>query len=213
MIFRDRHDAADRLAAQLADLAHQPDTVVLALPRGGMAVAARVAQTLGLPLDVLVVRTLGYPVCPGVPMGALASGGAIAVATHAALPAPSDEDLEAVAVRESVELARAERLYREGREPLALDGQTVVLVDEGLATPACMHAAVRAAWQHGAARVVVAVPVGELCACEALRKEVDDLRCVHMPDRLLALAAWYRHLPLLSDEHAVQLMRGPLQPA
>lgn len=213
MIFRDRHDAADRLAAQLADFAHQPQTVVLALPRGGVPVAKRVAQALGLPLDVLVVRALGYPVCPGVPMGALASGGAIAVATHAALPPPCDEDLEAAACRESVELDRCERAYRAGRDPLSLEGWTVLLVDDGLGTPACMHAAARAAWQYGAARVVVAVPVGDACACEALRKEVDEVRCVHTPERLVGLAAWYRHLPLLSDEHAVQLLRGPLQAA
>jgi len=144
-LFRDRRDAGRLLAAKLGTYANRPDVLVLALPRGGVPVAAQVSRALGAPLDVFLVRKLGIPGHEELAMGAIATGG-VRVLNDEIIRALSipDRVIDAVADQEAQELARRERLYRGAGPPLDVRGRTVVLVDDGLATGATMHAAVRA---------------------------------------------------------------------
>jgi predicted phosphoribosyltransferase len=147
--FRDRHDAGRPLAAKLGTYTNRPDVIVLALPRGGVPVAAEVARALGAPLDVFLVRKLGIPGHEELAMGAIATGGVRVLNDDVfrALHIP-DRVIDAVAEQETRELARRERLYRGGRPPLDVRGRTVILVDDGLATGATMLAAVQALQQQ-----------------------------------------------------------------
>ena len=169
--------------------------LVLGLPRGGVPVAYEVALALRAPLDVLVVRKIGMPGQPELAIGAVAAGGIIvrepgSVGHLAAL----DTRFEQLAQRELAELDRRERAYRAGLPPLDLRGQTVVLVDDGLATGATMVAAVRAARAAGAAFVIVAAPVASDEAAAVVGAEADQLAILQVPPLLFAIGAWYRKL-------------------
>jgi putative phosphoribosyl transferase len=168
-LFRDRVEAGDALAGLLGHYAGRPDVLVLALPRGGVPVAARVAEALGAPLDVFVVRKLGVPGQQELAMGAIATGGVRVVNEQVVGRLRLGEaDLQRVAEAEERELARRERSYREGRDPADLAGQVVILVDDGLATGSTMRASVAAARRLGPARVVVAVPTDPASTCQSL---------------------------------------------
>src|ERR1700704_750381 len=173
-LFRDRREAGHLLAAKLSAYANRPDVLVLALPRGGEPVAYEVARALGAPLDVFVVRKLGVPGYEEVAMGAIASGGVRVLNDQLVrrLGIP-DHLIDAVAAREGQELARRELLYRGGRPPPNIRGRTVILVDDGLATGATMHAAIAALRQLQPARIVVAVPTASPDTCQELRAEAD----------------------------------------
>jgi putative phosphoribosyl transferase len=144
--FADRAEAGRELAALLRDYAGREDVVVLALPRGGVPVAFEVARELGAPLDVFVVRKLGLPMQPELAIGAIASGVGVRVVNEDVVEAADvgPDTIEEVAARERVELVRREELYRGDRNALAVEGKTVILVDDGLATGSTMRAAVRA---------------------------------------------------------------------
>src|SRR5215831_5450711 len=157
--FRDRTDAGRRLAEKLAAYADRPDIVVLGLPRGGVPVAFEVARALAAPLDVFVVRKLGVPGHEELAMGAVASGGVRVLNDEIVHGLGiSDQILDAVEAEGLLELSRRERLYRGGRPPAEIDGRTVIVVDDGLATGATMRAVIQALKQHHPARIIVAVP-------------------------------------------------------
>src|SRR5512145_3343128 len=153
--FQDRADAGIYLAERLQKYAGKPDTIVLGLPRGGVVVAYEVAQGLGLPLDVFLVRKLGVPGYEELAMGAIASGG-VQVINQDVLRGIriSGARIEEIAAKEMEELQRRERIYRENRPPLAIEGKTIILVDDGLATGATMRAAVEALRKQGPRRMV-----------------------------------------------------------
>jgi len=201
--FADRADAGSHLAARLADLRGQPGLIVLALPRGGVPVAAVVAQALQAPLDVLVVRKLGFPHNEEVALGALASGGVL-VRTDVPGAASVDEAYwRAVIEREQAELQRRERSYRGDRPWPALAGRTVLLVDDGLATGATMLAAVRAVQAQAPARLVVAVPVASPEAVQLLAAEANEVRTVLTPAHFRAVGLWYRDFTQTTDEQVL----------
>ena len=182
MIFRDRHDAGRALAEFLQGYAGRIDVIVLALPRGGVPVGFEVAQALRAPLDVFLVRKLGMPGHEELGLGAIASGGTRVVNEPLVREMGiSPAMLEAVARREAVELERREKLFRQGWPPLDVAGKIVILIDDGLATGATMLAAVRAVRQLNPVQVVVAVPVGSDTACEAFRREADEVVCASIP--------------------------------
>jgi len=192
------------LVAELSDLS---DGVVLGLVRGGVPVAYEVARACGLPLDILVVRKLGVPGQEELAMGAVASGGAIAMNENVLRRfRVAAKTLEYVIECEKRELERRERLYRAGRPSVEIAGRTAILVDDGLATGASMRAAIRAV-EGKARRVVVAVPVGAKSTCEDLATEVDQVVCALMPDPLDAVSLFYREFGPTSDEEVEQLMR------
>jgi putative phosphoribosyl transferase len=193
------------MVGELADLA---DGVVLGLVRGGVPVAFEVAKARGLPLDILIVRKLGLPWQEELAMGAIASGGAMVLNEDVLRQyRVSDEALEQVIERERKELARREELYREGRPATEIDGRTVILVDDGLATGASMRAAIRAV-KGRARRVIVAVPVGAKSICQELRGQTDDVVCALIPDPLYAVSMFYREFQATSDEEVKALLRA-----
>jgi len=209
--FRDRREAGRLLAAQLSAYAKRPDVLVLALPRGGVPVAAEVASALGAPLDVFVVRKLGVPGHEEYALGAIATGGVRVLNEEVvqALRIP-DRVIDALAGREQEELARRERVYRGHRPPPDVRGRTVILVDDGLATGATMHAAIRALRQQQPARIVVAVPTASPETCAELKTEVDDIICATTPDPFYAVGLWYEDFSQTTDEEVRELLaRSP----
>jgi putative phosphoribosyl transferase len=192
MIFADRREAGRVLASRLKEYADRPDVLVLALPRGGVPVAFEVAQALHAPLDVILVRKLGLPGYEELAMGAIASGGVRVLNEDVirGLRIP-ERFVDAVAAAEQRELERRERLYRGDRPPSDVRGRTVILVDDGLATGSTMRAAVVALRQRGAARIVVAVPVGAPETCAEFEQEADDVICAQTPEPFYAVGLWY----------------------
>jgi putative phosphoribosyl transferase len=208
--FRDRADAGRLLAERLSHYAGRDDVLVLGLPRGGVPVAAEVARALGAPLDVFLVRKLGLPGQEELAMGANASGGARVLNEELVETLGIPEALiDAVAAREEEELLRRERLYRGERPPPEVEGKTVILVDDGLATGSSMRAAVAALRRLRPARIVVAVPTAPVSTCEELRPEVDELLCARTPQPFYAVGIWYENFDQTTDEE----VRGLLEEA
>lgn len=204
--YADRRDAGRVLARALAHHAGRPGLLVLALPRGGVAVADEVARALGAPLDVFVVRKLGFPGHEEYAMGAIASGGVRVMNPLPGLQVPQEE-IDRVAAREEAELRRRERLYRGDAAPAPVAGRTVIVVDDGLATGATMRAAVQALRAQSPAHLCVAVPVGARETCEALASVADEVVCPAMPEPFRAVGLWYRDFPQASDAEVQQLLQ------
>jgi len=205
--FRDRADAGRLLAERLSHYAGRDDVLVLGLPRGGVPVAAEVARALGAPLDVFLVRKLGLPGQEELAMGAIASGGARVLNEELVETLAIPEALiDAVAAREEEELRRRERLYRGERTPPEVEGKTVILVDDGLATGSSMRAAVAALRRRRPARIVVAVPTAPVSTCEELRPEVDELVCARTPQPFYAVGIWYENFNQTTDEEVRRLL-------
>jgi predicted phosphoribosyltransferase len=203
--FRDRRQAGQILGWRLVEagiLDRFPgQRLVLGLPRGGVPVAAEVARILAAPLDVFLVRKLGVPGHEELAMGAIASGGT-RVLNQPVIDrlGVSDADVEAVARAEADILARRERAYRDDRAPAPVEGTTVIVVDDGLATGASMRAALHALRSRRPAAVVAAVPVGSPQTCRDLRPEADDMLCVRMPERFLAVGQAYEDFSPTTDD-------------
>jgi predicted phosphoribosyltransferase len=208
MLFQDRFDAGRLLASKLRPFGNRSDTVVLALPRGGVPVGFEVAKALNIPLDVFVVRKLGVPGQEELAMGAIASGGICVLNEDLvrALGIPN-EVIKAVAADEERELERREHLYREGRPAVAVQGRTVILVDDGLATGSSMRVAVAALKRKKPAQIVVAVPVGAPETCAEIESEVDQIVCVATPEPFRSVGEWYRDFSQTSDEEVRDLLR------
>ncbi|MFG1738246.1 phosphoribosyltransferase [Micromonospora chalcea] len=203
--YRDRAEAGRALAERLTDLAGRPDVIVLGLVRGGVPVAQVIAERLGAPLDVLVVRKLGVPWAPEVAYGALGPGG-VQVLNEMVAGRISENDRAQVRRREQAELERREQRYRGGRPPLDLTGRTAVVVDDGLATGATARAAVQVARHLGAARVLVAVPVGSEQAYEMLASEADTVVSCQLPPDFAAVGGYYEDFHEVSDDEVTQAL-------
>jgi erythromycin esterase-like protein/predicted phosphoribosyltransferase len=206
-LFRDRREAGRLLAERLAAYANRPDVLVLALPRGGVPVAYEVAQALGTPLDVFVVRKLGVPGYEELAMGAIATGGVRVLndqlVERLGIPAHM---IDAIAARERQELARRERLYRGGRPPPDVRGRTAILVDDGLATGATMHAGIEALRQQKPARIIVAIPTASPETCEEMKAKADDVICAITPEPFHAVGRWYQDFSQTTDEEVSVLL-------
>jgi predicted phosphoribosyltransferase len=207
--FKDRAEAGRFLAQKLTQYADRPDVVVLALPRGGVPVAYEVAQALKAPLDVFVVRKLGVPGFKECAMGAIASGGIRVlneyVVSYLRIPA---EVVDEITAKELCELERRERMYRGTRAPLDVTGQTIIIVDDGLATGSTMRAAVTALRKKNPKQIVVAVPVGARETCDSFKNEVDTIAvCATTPVPFTAVGLWYRDFSQTTDAEVQQLLR------
>jgi erythromycin esterase-like protein/predicted phosphoribosyltransferase len=209
MRFRDRIDAGRQLAAKLAKFANQSDVIVLGLPRGGIPVASEVAARLKAPLDVFLVRKLGVPGHPELAMGAIAEGGVQVLSRDLIHDLGIPHRLvEEVAVRERLELERRDALYRGDRRAAPVEGRTVILVDDGLATGSTMEAAIRALRQRHPARIVVAVPVGARDTCDRLARTADEVICLATPEPFNAVGLWYQEFSQTSDDEVRRLLRS-----
>jgi putative phosphoribosyl transferase len=207
MIFRNRSEAGKYLARQLANYANRDDVVVLALPRGGVPVAFEVAKALQAPLDIFLVRKLGIPGHEELAMGAISTGGVRVVNEDVVnyLGIPEDV-IDAVAAEELLELGRRERVYRGDRPEPDVRGQTVILVDDGLATGSTMRAAAAALRQQNPARIVVAVPVSAPQTCDEYRMGVDEIICAVTPEPFDGVGKWYTDFSQTTDEEVRELL-------
>jgi predicted phosphoribosyltransferase len=205
--YRDRHHAGAELALRLAHLKGRHDVVVLALPRGGVPVAYEVSRAIGAPLDVFLVRKLGLPGHRELAMGAIASGGVRVLNEQVVgwYRVPQSA-IDAVAREEQEELERREREYRAGRVPVNLEGRTVVLVDDGLATGSTMKAAVEAVRAHRPAGIIVAVPVGSPDTCHEFADIADEIVCARAPPYFSAVGQWYRDFSQTTDDEVRELL-------
>lgn len=212
--FANRVEAGRLVAAELVTRKLQGDVIVLALPRGGLPVGLEVAKTFGAPLDVVIVRKLGVPWQPELAMGAIAGGSfqTLDEGLIGGLGIPREE-IEAVVARESAEVARREKLYRRGRPALDLQGRTVVLVDDGLATGSTMLVAARYVRSLKPRKLIIAVPVGSVQACQRLRKEADDCVCLATPEPFAAVGQWYVDFRQVTDAEVRHFLEQDRLPA
>lgn len=205
--FRDRYDAGRQLARELSAYAGRSDVLVLALPRGGVAVGLEVARALGAPLDVLVVRKLGVPGHPELAMGAVAPGGLRVlnppVVEALGIPQPV---IDMVTQIELEEVQRRERLYRGDRPAPDVHGRRVIVVDDGLATGATMRAAIAVLRAQQPARIVIAVPVAPADIVDELRREADEVVCPVAAEAFWSIGAWYLDFAQLSDKQVLALL-------
>ncbi len=206
MVFVDRKDAGRQLATLLAPLRNE-QPVVLAVPRGGVPVAAQVARALGAPLDVIVVRKLGLPFQHELAFGAIGEGDVHVLDSDVICRVGlTDRDIVHVESEERRELVRRVRRYRGDRDPIAIKGRTVVIVDDGLATGATARLAVRIARARGARRIVVAVPVAPPETVRELQAEADQVVSLVTPPRFVAVGLWYQDFDQTSDDEVAALL-------
>lgn len=214
--FRDRRAAGEALAARIEKL-RLPDPVALALPRGGVPVAAAIARRLEAPLDLVFVRKIGAPTNPEYAVGAFVDVGTGEIVTNPgafSLPGVTPEYLEAEAARARAEIERRRAIYFPvGFESPSLSGKTAIVVDDGIATGASMRAALLALRNAAPARIVVAVPVAPSGFVARLAREVDDVVCLLSPDDFGAVGAFYDDFRQLSDEDVIAIMRESARPS
>ena len=208
--FPNRVEAGLQLAQKLEKYAGRDNVIVLGLPRGGVPVAHEVAKYLRVPLDVFIVRKLGVPGFEELAAGAIASGGVRVLNEDVMRAIPhADQTIEAVAARETAELKRREQIYRQGSPAPVLRDRIVILVDDGLATGATMRAAVKALRQQGAAKIVVAVPVGPSETCREIEEQADETICLRTPAFFQAVGQYYEDFSQTTDEDVRKFM-GPV---
>jgi putative phosphoribosyl transferase len=204
---KDRKAAGQALAEALQKYKEYEDVIVLGLPRGGVPVAAEIAESLGAELDLMLVRKLGTPGQRELAMGAIASVGSRVMNESVVRSLGiSEAEIQQVENAERKELQRREKAYRGSRPAPMLANRCVILVDDGLATGATMRAAVDAVRQDGPAQLVIAVPVAPEDTVEMLRSEVDDLVCLAMPEYFRAIGLWYVDFSQVSDDEVRQIL-------
>jgi putative phosphoribosyl transferase len=208
-LFKNRPDAGRQLAKLLQGMEKGKDPLILALPRGGVPVAHEIASALNLPMDVLLVRKLGVPGHEELAMGAVALGGTRVMNEDVVevMNIP-DAVVEAVTTMETAELQRRNRVYREGLPPPRIKGRDILLVDDGLATGATMHAAIMALRRERAASITVAAPVGAPDTCRRLETEADAVACLHQPEPFYGVGVWYADFSQMEDAEVLDLLHG-----
>lgn len=216
MRFHDRRHAGEDLAERLLVWASDGDIldpVVLALPRGGVPVAAVVARALGAPLDVLVVRKIGVPGHPETGIGAVAGDDEPMFDQRSLdMLGLTEADLARDVTRERAEVRRREQQYRQGRPAPAVRSKTVILIDDGLATGVTARAALRHLHRQAPARLILAVPVGAPDSVASLRTEADDVICLYQPSAFYAVGQWYDDFDQVGDDEVIDTL-SRLSPA
>ena len=213
MIFSNRQEAGRVLAERLEKYANREEVIVLGVPRGGVPVAFEVARALDAPLDIFVLRKLGVPGHEELAFGAIGSGGVRVLNTDVLNKlGVSEVEIAAATKEETKELERRERLYRGSRPPLHVEGSTVILVDDGIATGASLRAAIQAIRKLKPAALVVATPVAPRTTLQSMRHEVDDLVCAEVPDPFYGVGQFYEDFSQVSDEEVIQLLQRARRP-
>ncbi len=205
--FRDRIDAGQQLATQLQAYANRADVIVLGLPRGGVPVAYEVAQALNLPLDICLVRKLGVPGHREFAMGAIAEQGVRILERNViSWLHISDRAIEQVIEQEQQELQRRRQIYRGDRPEAIIQGHTVILIDDGLATGATMRAACLRLRTKQPKEIIIAVPIAPPSVCQALQSEGNQIVCLAMPQPFQAIGLWYDNFAQTSDQQVCYLL-------
>ena len=210
MIFENRQDAGRQLATHLAEFAHRNDAIVLGIPRGGVIVAHEIAQALHLPLDIFLAHKLGVPGHEELAFGAIAAAGSRYLdeeVIRAERVSPEAIDRVTAQVRQL--LHQRALLYRGRRPPFQLAGQTVLLVNDGIATGASVYAAILALRQIGPTAIILAAPVAPASTCAWLRSSVDRLVCLHAPPDFHAVGQFFRNFSQVEDDEIVRLLQPP----
>ncbi|MEM6614613.1 MAG: phosphoribosyltransferase family protein [Cyanobacteria bacterium P01_C01_bin.72] len=214
-VFTNRRDAGKQLAQQLTAYTNNPDTIVLALPRGGVPVAYEVARKLNLPLDVCLVRKIGLPNSPETAMGAVAKDALFPnYSSHITMIdrdltksyGVKQSEIQAIAARQKAEIRWRETCYRHYLPMLAISDRTVIIVDDGMATGLTMQAAVRALSTHQPIEIIVAIPVASWQAISTREYQVDDLICLSTPRAMGAVSFWYEDFTQVSDREVCDLL-------
>jgi putative phosphoribosyl transferase len=202
VIFADREDAGEQLAKALVDHA-AGDSVVLAIPRGGVIVGEAVARAIGAPLDVVVPRKIGAPGNPELGIGAVAPGVRVLDPRLIQALGVTPDYLEREIAAQEREIERRERAYRRGRPPVEVKGKVAIVVDDGIATGATAVAALRWARAQGASKVILAVPVAPVQALRRMADEADEIVVLATPDPFMAVGEWYRRFDQTTDDEVV----------
>lgn len=206
--FRNRLDAGQRLAERLASLDTE-NAVVIALPRGGVPIGAVVADRLGIPLDVLLVRKISAPDQPELAVGAVTDGKAMRVTINRDIQSElglSDDEIEELAKRELPEIERRRKSYYRDRAPIRLEGKTVIVVDDGVATGATVNSALRLIRAEEPARLILALPVAPADAIARLERVADDVICLQTPSPFYAVGAHYADFSQVSDQEVIEIL-------
>lgn len=206
--FEDRVEAGKELAKSLHIYANSKNTMILALPRGGVPVAYEVAKALSLPLDILIVRKLGAPGQEELAMGAISLNNVCYLNNElidSLQVAP--EELQRVIANEKLELERRNQAYRLGNVAPDVTGKTIIIIDDGLATGATMRAAISALREAKVARIIVAVPVGPFDTCTKLRSYADEVNCLYTPEYFFGVGQWYQNFQQTSDEEVQTILK------
>ncbi len=208
-MYKDRREAGTRLAAALSHYKGRKDLIVLGLPRGGVVVGYEIAQRLECPLDVLIIRKLGFPGQPELAIGAISETGTIVlneeiIATYDV----SEEYIKDEISRQTEEIARRKSLYRGGKALRPLNEKVVLLVDDGVATGATMKAAVSTLKGDATARLIVALPVASRPAEEEIKKMVNEWICLEVPEYFVAVGSFYQNFTQVPDEEVIELLKS-----
>lgn len=207
MVFADRTEAGRLLAQALEEYRGRGDVVVLGLPRGGVVVAYEVASTLGAPLDVVISRKIPAPGNPELAIGAVGPDGSVVRDPIAEqYPGVTSEYLERAVSREEAEIQRRTAAYRRDRPPVSLEGKTVIVVDDGIATGATMLATLRGLRAEKPKELVLAVPVAAPGSLARLSQEADRVVVLHTPEFFYAVGEWYHDFRQVSDEEVINLL-------
>lgn len=206
MIFQNREEAGDRLAHLLKKYKKE-NTLILALPRGGVPVAARIAKYLNAPLDVLVVRKIGSPNNKELAIGAIAPGGVSYLDKLNMINLNmTTAKLNEITLNETIEMNRRQKAYRGDQPPLTVKGKTIILVDDGIATGATIKAAIRSVKKQKPEKLIVAVPVCSPEIAEDIKLLVDEFECLENPDPFTAVGTYYFSFPQITDEEVKSLL-------
>ncbi|HWR57924.1 MAG TPA: phosphoribosyltransferase [Thermodesulfovibrionales bacterium] len=209
MLYRDRRDAGERLAARLTGYKDRADVLVLALPRGGVVTGHEVAHALNCPLDVLIVRKIGFPGQPELAIGALSETGAVSLNKRIIESYGIDEEyIRSEISRERKEVERRAALYRGDRGIPLLSGKVIILVDDGVATGATIKAAISTLKEENLSRLVAALPVASRKAEREIGQMVDEMVCLSAPDDFMAVGNYYRDFRQVSDDEVIDILRG-----
>lgn len=207
VIFRDRIDAGQQLAAKLKRYEQRKNTLILALPRGGVPVAFEVARALQLPLDVFLVRKLGVPGQEELALGAIAMGDIEVLNQDVVEPLGISRDIIDRVKQEQVKILQQRNLlYRENRPFPSLRKKTIILIDDGIATGATIRAAIMAIKKLGGEKLIVAVPVAPASTCHDLKNIVDEIYCLQMPEPFYAIGNWYHDFSQTTDDEVRRLL-------
>ena len=206
--FKNREEAGAILAQKLHDLKNDQDVIILALPRGGVPIGFVIAHKLYKPLDIYLVKKLGVPGQEELAMGAVSSSGEISLERGLIERLNiSDSDLDQLISDKQIELKEREILLRGKRSPLELDGKTIILVDDGLATGATMVTAIKGIKKHNPKKLIVAVPVASRESLELIQKEVDEVICLLVPDFFYSVSIWYSDFRQTTDGEVITLLK------
>lgn len=206
MIFKDRTEAGRKVAERLDHYRGRGDVIVLALPRGGVVNGREIAERLGCPLDIIIIRKIGFPGQPELAAGAVAENGAVILNERIVAFGVPEEYIKRETERLKVEIDRRKGLYRGGKGIPHLAGKTVIIVDDGVATGATMKAAIQAVKEEGPARVVAALPVASEEAEQSIKKMVDEWICLQTPPEFMAIGSYYEDFEQVSDEEVIELL-------